>query len=168
MILLLLCVTTATLYHVIPDDDHYSISNNSFTLHHYLNDANKYCIFDNHLQFLPGHYNLTGNILIENVKNFSLTGSRANGVINTVITCTGPYGVVIINSNDITIANLVIKDCNLLDHYNTSLLLQISWYISVLNVQLLCIANDELSLCTFQALNIFGNSVLITLFRSIL
>ena len=165
MILSLLCVTTATLYHVIPDDDHYSISNNSFTLQHYLNNANKYFISNNQLQFLPGHYNLTGNILIEDVKNFSLTGSRVNGMINTVITCTGLYGVVVINSDDITIANLVIKDCNLLDHYdepfeNASLLLQNSWYVSVLNVQLLHVANDELSLCTFQALNVFGNSVL--------
>ena len=160
IILSLLCVTTATLYHVIPDDDYYSISNNSFTLHHYLNNANKYFISDNQLQFLPGHYNLTGNILIEDVKNFLLTGSRANGVINTVITCTGPYGVVVINSDDIIIANIVIEECNLLDHYNASLLLLNSWYISVLNVQLLRVANDELSLCTFQALNIFGNSVL--------
>ena len=167
MILSILCVTTATLYHVIPDDDYYSISNNSFTLHHYLNNANQYFISDNQLQFLPGEYNLTGYIHIENVKNFSLTGSRANGVVNTVITCTGPYGfgVVVINSIDITIANIVIKECNLLDHYggsleNASLLLQNSWHLSLLNVQLLRVANDEFSSCTFQALNIFGNSVL--------
>ena len=158
MILSLLCVTTATLYHVIPDDDHYSINNNSFTLHHYLNNANKYSTSDNQLQFSPGQYNLTGNILIENVKNFSLTGSRANGVINTVITCTGPYGVVVINSNDITIANIVIKRCNLLDHYdeifkNTGLLIQNSWYILVLNVELLHVTNDELSSRTFCQFN---------------
>ena len=63
----LLYVTTATLYHVIPDDDHYSISNNSFTLQHYFNNVNKFFISDNQLQFLPGQYNLTGNILIEDV-----------------------------------------------------------------------------------------------------
>ena len=104
MILSLLCVANATLYHVIPDDDHYFINNNSFTLHHYLNNANKYFTSDNHLQFSPGQYNPTGNILIENVKNFLLTGSRANEVINTVITCTGPSGVAVINNDDITIA----------------------------------------------------------------
>ena len=168
IILLLLNVATASVFHVIPDG-YYSTNDNSFTLQHYLSNAKEYFISHNKLQFLPGEYNLTDNILIENINNFSITGNRTKGVINTIITCTAPYGVVVVNSSDIIIADIVINECNLLDHYgkaldNASLLLLNSWHISVLSVQLLRepTLDDEwmLNSCTFQASNMLGNSVL--------
>ena len=104
-ILSLLCITTATVHHVIPDD-YDPIESGGFTLQHYLNNTNKYFISHNDLQFLPGKYNLTDNIFIKNIKNFSIGGNRTNGVISTVITCTAPYGVIVMNSSNIIIKSL--------------------------------------------------------------
>ena len=164
IILSLLYITTATVYRVVPDDANPTDSD-SFTLQYYLNNTNNYCISHNELKFLPGVYYLTDNILIENIKNFSLTGNRTNGMISTVITCTASCGVVVINSSDIILKNIIISECNLLDHYgelleNASLLLQNSWHISILNVQLLRELNGDLSSCTLLVFNILGNSLL--------
>ena len=163
----MLHVTTAAVYQIIPDD-HYSTDDDSFTLQHYLNNVNKYCTSYNEIQFLPGKYNLTGKLLIENIKNFSLTGNKTNGKISTTITCTaGSYGMAVINSSNIFIKDIIISECNLLDYYgwsleNASLLLQNSWHVSLLNVQLLRIhdLNKGFSSCTLQALNILGNLIL--------
>ena len=164
----MLHVTTAAVYQIIPDD-HYSTDDDSFTLQHYLNNVNKYCTSYNEIQFLPGKYSLTDELLIENVKNFSLTGNKTNGKISTTITCTaGSYGMAVINSSNIFIKDIIINECNLLDYYgwsleNASLLLQNSWHVSLLNVQLLRIHDVNegfFSSCTLQALNILGNLIL--------
>ena len=164
VLLSLLHVTTATVYHVIPDD-HFRTDDDSFTLQHYLNNVNKYCISHNKLRFLPGKHSLTDKLLIENIKNFSLTGSRTNGIISTIITCTASYGVVVINSSDIIIKDLIISECNLLNRYgelleNASLLLQNSWHITIFNVQLLHELNDYFSSCALQVLNILDKLIL--------
>ena len=163
----MLHVTTGVVYRIIPDD-HYSTDNDSFTLQYYLNNVNNYCISYNELQFLPGKYSLTDKLLIENVKNFSLSGNRTNGKISTTITCTAAsYGIVVTNSSDVFIKDIIISECNLLDYHgwslkNASLLLQNSWHISLLNVQLLRMndLNEGFSSCTLQALNFLGNLLL--------
>ena len=163
IILSFLYVTTATVYQVLPDG-HYPSDYKGFTLQHYLDNANKYFISHNKLRFLPGEYSLTDNFVIENVKKFTLTGGRTNGMISTTITCTAPYGVVVINSTDIIIKDIIISECNVLDHYNgellenASLLLLNSWHISILNVQLLRQVDEDFPPCTLQALNILDNS----------
>ena len=163
----LLHITTGTIYHIVPDDDHHvhPINNNSFTLQHYLSNISKYCHSHNVIEFLPGNYVLTGDILVENIMNFSLTGNRANGIITTVITCAASHGVVIVNSSDIIVKDIIISECYLPDSYSesmkkASLLLQNSWHVSILNVQLLCGLTDDLSPCALQASNVFGDFVL--------
>ena len=159
IILSVLYVTIATVYHVIPDEN-YSSDDHSHNLQYYLNDASKYFASNNELQFLPGEYALTDDILVNNVKNFSLVGNITKGVISTIVTCTVPAagGVVVTNSSDIIITNIVIKECNLINKYddffyNGSLLLQYSGNILILNVWLSHEPNNE---CTLQVLNIFG------------
>ena len=168
IILSLLCVTTGTVYQVIPDDhvipdDYHSTDGHSHTLRYYLSNASKYFASNNKLQLLPGEYTLTDDILIKNVKNFSLIGDITKGVISTIVTCTIPAagGVVVTNSSDIIITNIVIKECNLINKYgdffyNGSLLLQYSGNILVLNVWLSHEPNNE---CTLQVLNMLGVKV---------
>ena len=102
---------TSTVYYVMPDNHYHPISDNTHTLQHYLNNTNKYFTSNTQLHFLPGQYYLNNNLIIQGVSNFSLIGNRTNEVINTVINCTLPAGVVVVDSSNIVIANIVMNEC---------------------------------------------------------
>jgi len=106
----LLHTTSSTVYYVIPDDN-YSTNNDTYTLQHYLNNINKYFTSHTQLHFLPGQYYLNTDLIIQHVSNLSLIGNRTNEVINSVIKCTSPAGIVVIGSSNIVIANIVMKEC---------------------------------------------------------
>ena len=107
----LLHTTTSTVYYVMPDDHYHPINDNTYTLQHYLNNINKYFTSNSQLHFLPGQYYLNNDLIIQNVSNFSLIGNRTNEVINTVINCTSPAGIVVVGSSNIVIANIVMNEC---------------------------------------------------------
>ena len=107
----LLHTTTSTLYHVMPDNHHHPINDNTYTLQHYLNNTNKYFTSNIQLHFLPGQYYLSNDLIIQGVSNFSLIGNRTNEIINTVINCTLPAGIAVVGSNDIVVANIVMNEC---------------------------------------------------------
>ena len=93
-------------------DNHYHpINDNTYTLQHYLNNTNKYFTSNTQLHFLPGQYYLNNDLIIQSVSNFSLIGNRTNEVINTVINCTSPAGIVVVGSSNIVIANIVMNEC---------------------------------------------------------
>ena len=102
--------TCSTVYYVIPDD-HYTTNNNTYTLQHYLNNVNKYFTSHTQLHFLPGQYYLDTDLIIQHVSNLSLIGNRTNEVINSVIKCTSPAGIVVVGSSNIVIANIVMNEC---------------------------------------------------------
>ena len=106
----LLHTVSSTVYYVIPDD-HYTSNNNTYTLQHYLSNTRKFFTSHTQLHFLPGQYYLDTDLIIQNVSNLSLIGNRTNGVINTVINCTSPAGIVVYGSSNIVIANIEIKEC---------------------------------------------------------
>jgi len=106
----LLHTTSSTVYYVIPDD-HYTTNNNSYILQHYLNNTNKYFTSHTQLHFLSGQYYLSTDLVIQHVSNLSLIGNRTNEVINSVINCTSPAGIVVVDSSNIVIANIVMNDC---------------------------------------------------------
>jgi len=94
---------------VIPDDsNHYTTNNNTYTLQQYLNNINKYFTSHTQLNFLPGQYY---DLNIQNVSNLSLIGNITNEVINSVIKCTSPAGIIVVDSSNIVIANIVMKEC---------------------------------------------------------
>ena len=109
--------TSPTVYYVIPDD-HYTTDNNTYTLQHYLNNINKYFTSHTQLHFLPGQYYLNTDLIIQHVSNLSLIGNRTNEVINSVIKCTSPAGIVVVGSSNIVIANIVMDKCG--NEYNQS------------------------------------------------
>ena len=106
----LLHTTSSTVFYVIPDD-HYTTNNNTYTLQHYLNNTNKYFTSHTQLHFLPGQYYLNTDLIIQHVSNLSLIGNRTNEVINSVIKCTSPAGIVVVGSSNIVIANIVMNEC---------------------------------------------------------
>ena len=95
----------------MPDNHYHPINDNTYTLQHYLNNTNKYFTSNTQLHFLPGQYCLNNDLIIQGVSNFSLIGNRTNEVINTVINCTSPAGIVVVNSSNIVITNIVMKEC---------------------------------------------------------
>jgi len=104
---------------VIPDG-HYTANINTYTLQHYLNNIDKYFISHTQIHFLPGQYYLNTDLIIQHVSNLSLIGNRTNEVINSVIKCTSPAGIVVVNSRDIVIANILMKECG--SDFNNSLI----------------------------------------------
>ena len=106
----LLHTTSSSVYYVIPDE-HYTTNNNTYTLQHYLNNTNKYFTSHTQLHFLPGQYYLNTDLIIQHVNNLSLIGNRTNEVINSVIKCTSPAGIVVVGSSNIVIANIVMNEC---------------------------------------------------------
>ena len=117
--LLLLITAFSSVYHVIPDD-HYTTNNNTYTLQHYLNNVNKYFTSHTQLHFLPGQYYLNTDLIIQHVSNLSLIGNRTNEVINSVIKCTSPAGIVVVGSSNIAIANIVMNECG--NYFNHSVI----------------------------------------------
>ena len=112
-------ITASTVYHVIPDNHYHPINDNAYTLQHYLNNTNKYFTSNTQLYFLPGQYYLNNDLIIQGVSNFSLIGNRTNEVIDTVINCTSPAGIVVVNSSNIVITNIVMNECG--NNYTTFL-----------------------------------------------
>ena len=107
----LLHITTSTVYYVMPGNHYPPISDNTHTLQHYLNNTSKYFTSNTRLHFLPGQYYLNNDFIIQGVSNFSLIGNRTNEIINTVINCTLPAGVAVVDSSNIVIANIVMNEC---------------------------------------------------------
>ena len=107
----LLHTTSSTVYYVTPDNHYHPINDNTYTLQHYLNNTNKYFTSNTQLHFLPGQYYLNNDLMIQGVSNFTLIGNRVDEVINTVINCTSPAGIVVVGSSNIVIANIVMNEC---------------------------------------------------------
>ena len=110
----LLHITTCTVYTVTPDDHYYpnTTCHHCHNLQHYLLNVTKYFTSNTQLLFLPGLHHLHTDLIIQNVHNISLIGSTANGTtLDTVIQCNSLYGIVMTNITNLTMKNMVVKDC---------------------------------------------------------
>ena len=168
----MLHITASTVYHVMPDNHYHPINDNTYTLQHYLNNTNKYFTSNTQLLFLPGQYYLNNDLIIQGVSNFSLIGNRTNEVINTVINCTSPAGIVVVNSSNIVITNIVLNECgnnyiiyikqsaySTTGHLTTVYTLDCK-YISYTYLHSLC---HQSSSCGFQFVNVFKQTYLLNL-----
>ena len=97
--------SVAVTYYVVPDDYTNSSAN---TLLHYMNNSEEYFSSHTKLQFLPGTHYLANNLVVSNVKNFSLYG---DAVSTTTIYCDTPATIAFIYSKNVNINNLTIKNC---------------------------------------------------------
>ena len=110
----LLHITTCTVYTVTPDDHYYpnTTCNHCHNLQHYLLNITKYFTSNTQLLFLPGLHHLHTHLIIQNVHNISLIGSTANGTtLDTVIQCNSSVGILMNNITNLTMNNMIIKDC---------------------------------------------------------
>ena len=118
LVALLLHTVTSATYYVIPDN--YSLHHtdaNTFTLHHYLNNTNKYFVSHNQFHFIQGQYNIDNDIIIKDIDNFTITG-----IDHCIILCTAPASVVIVNVSNIKILNVDLTNCinSHKDYFNIS------------------------------------------------
>ena len=106
----LLHMASSTTYYVIPD--HYPLHNytnsNTFPLQHYLNNTSKYFVSYNQLHFLPGQYYINSDLFFKDIYNFTLTGHRIN---HSIIICSSPASILVINVDSFTMQNIVLIDC---------------------------------------------------------
>ena len=111
----LLHITTFTVYTVTPDDHYYpnTTCHHCHNLQHYLLNITKYFTSNTQLLFLPGLHHLHTDLIIQNVHNISLIGSTANGTMldKVVIRCNAAVGIVMTNITNLTMENMVIKNC---------------------------------------------------------
>jgi len=77
-------------YHVAPDDGN-STTGDIHSLQYYISRPNKYFVLNNQLQFKTGQYNLNTSILLRNIQNFTLKGTKPSsikcGVSISIIVC---------------------------------------------------------------------------------
>ena len=107
-------VAATVIYYVKPDyDEHTSMSNCSYQHCHDLNYYTNISL-DHHseLQFLSGEFILSSDLMIRDVHNISLIGSKDdNSVVNSIIRCNSSSSVIMINITGLTVRNIVIKNC---------------------------------------------------------
>ena len=106
-----LCITFSNVYKVTPDGNT-STCYQCLTLQHYLSNVTKYFSSNTQVHFLPGLHHLPTDLIIQNAHNISLIGSETNGTKpDIVIQCTSSVGIVMANITNLTIQNMVIKNC---------------------------------------------------------
>ena len=112
----LLHITICTVYTVTPDDHYYpnTTCHHCHNLQHYLLNITEYFTSNTQLFFLPGLHHLHTDLIIQNVHNISLIGSTANGTtLDTVIQCNLLAGIMMTNITNLTVKNLLIRDCKI-------------------------------------------------------
>ena len=105
---LLHVITATSVYYVTPDDQSHinndcPIDHECHTLQYYLLNNSKYFTSNTQLHFLQGSFYINADIVIDSLHNFSLVGS---GVDNTIIECSTPSLIVIINCTNTVIKNI--------------------------------------------------------------
>ena len=106
---LLHLITATGVYYVTPDDDQSDINNDCpidhecHTLQYYLLNTSKYFTSNTQLHFLQGNFYINDDIVIDSLHNFSLVGS---GVNNTLIECSTPSLIAIINCTNTVIKSI--------------------------------------------------------------
>ena len=64
------------------------------------------------LHFLSGEFILSSDLMIRDVHNISLIGSKDDdSVVNSIIQCNSSSSVIMINITKLTVRNIVIKHC---------------------------------------------------------
>ena len=108
-------VVRCNVHYVTPDDDiddsccfNNSSCSQCYNLQYYLLNISEYFTSDTKLHFLPGLHYLPTNLVIQNVGNISLIGSR-----HTTIYCTGLYHIILENCSNVTMKDIVITECGL-------------------------------------------------------
>jgi len=100
----------SSIYYITASDN--NSVNNTNCLNYYVAHSLQYFTSHTQLKLLPGIHDLNMVITIQNIYDFSFSGMlTSDGTIDTIIQCSASGGMVIINSDSITIENLIIIRC---------------------------------------------------------
>ena len=149
-------------YTVIPDDCYsHTICHQCHNLDHYLQNSTKYFTHNTQLLFLPGVHCLNTDFVIENVYNVSLTG-RSNDFSNTtgaIIQCNSTVGIIIKNVTNLSVQNMMIKNC--LSHsHSAAVIIQECSGVKLRHVQIYHTHHWSKYKMCLKGFNVIGNSYL--------
>ena len=106
-------VVHCNVFYVTADDDiddgccyNNSLCGQCYNLQYYVLNISGYLTSDTQLHFLPGLHHLSTIFMIQNLRNFSLIGSRY-----TTINCTGEYQIILEDCSNVTMKDLIITKC---------------------------------------------------------
>jgi len=89
-------------------------------LQHYLLNTTKYFTSNTQILFLTGLHHLHTDLIIQNVHNISLIGSRTNSL--TIIQCNSSVGIVMTNITNLIVTIITVRNC-LGNEYNNATVL---------------------------------------------
>ena len=137
-------ISTATkILYVLPDNSTYTTSCKFYscaTLSEYFLDNNNTLPVVSNVQyyFLPGEHQVPANVVLHNLQNFSIIGSTNKSSLPVVLVgCLRSYVISITNSYNVTIANVLFKQCNQLslnNKYLVSVFIDFCYSCTVRNV----------------------------------
>ena len=112
-LILLTFLHLVTSYIVIPDEGYYANATclhfTCHTLQYYMQNSTKYFTSNTQLLFLPGLHHLYTDLIIQNVHNVSIIGK--NSSTSSVIHCNSSVGIIMKNVTNLSIGNMVIRNC---------------------------------------------------------
>ena len=108
--------TAAEIFHVLPDNttNVSCPSQPCATLSHHLLDNGTLPVVSNvEYHFLPGEHHVPANMILQNLCNFSIIANVTKTSPSVVLAgCSQTYIINIINSYNVTIANVIFKQCH--------------------------------------------------------
>ena len=98
-------------YTVISDEGYYPNATclHCHNLQYYAQNRSKYFTSSTQLLFLPGLHHLYTDLIIQNVNNVSIIGG--NSSTSSVIQCNSSVGIILKNIINLSIENMVIRNC---------------------------------------------------------
>ena len=123
------------------------------------------------LYFLSGEFILSSDLMIKDVHNISLIGSKGdNSVVNTIIQCNSSFSVIMSNITGLTVRNIIIRNCGAKDEkiammrtYNNTRrkhAVVLNYCASVFLEEFTIITNSNPSLL---AINLIGNYFMVNI-----
>ena len=115
------CIVSTEILYVVPDNSTSAVSCpfqpcNCATLNQYLLDNGTLPVVSNvEYHFLPGEHHVPANMILQNLHNFSIIGTVSKPSPLAVLVLADypqPYIINIIDSYNVTIANVTLKQCD--------------------------------------------------------
>ena len=115
------CIVSTEILYVVPDNSTSAVSCpfqpcNCATLNQYLLDNGTLPVVSNvEYHFLPGEHHVPAKMILQNLHNFSIIGTVSKPsplAVLVLADCPQPYIINIIDSYNVTIANVTLKQCD--------------------------------------------------------
>jgi len=107
-------LVNSEVYHVAPDDDK-NTSSNIHNLQYYISHSSTYFASHTRLQFRTGQYYLNTSIVLKNIRNFTMEGTKPCSIKGAV-----SVSIVVYNVTNFKLSNIDFQFANILDGYKIS------------------------------------------------